>query len=290
MKEFTISKVELNLKKEVEREFLWRRETVDGQDRVLDATEYNASGDQVHRVTYRYSPFDNVSERVEMDAFNGLIERHLYTENEDGEVTSSTIEFGNGAKTTKTYAFTDLGNADKATLTDENGIILGYETFILDDQERLISEFESDADHKELFRINREFDDQGRLIQEVEFSYGEIDQVTRNTYQNDQLVKVERGKSLDSFYATEVRELDVKGRLKKRTITDHEFGDVEVEEFEYDANGNVLSNLVTHNGRTIFTNVCTYDNSNRLTEEYVMELTIGGSINKHERLYHNYQD
>jgi hypothetical protein len=290
MKEINVTKVELNLKKEIERNFLFKRLTVDSNDRVIDDTEFNASGDPVHRITYRYSVNDNISERIEFDASDNLIERHLYHENEEGIVSSSTIEFGNGSKTIKNYAFTDLGKADKATLTDENGVILGYETYILDDLDRIISEFESNSNHEELFKINREFDNNDDIIKEIQFSNGEIDLVTSNSYQDSEIIKIQRGKDLENFYESEVRELDSKKRLLKRTTTDHEYGDIQIEQLEYDSNDNMVSNIVAHNGRTIFTNLCKYDGSNRLMEEYVMELNLSGNINKHEQLYHKHDD
>lgn len=218
------------------------------------------------------------------------MERHIYNENEEGIVVSSSIEFGSGSKIIKTYAFTELGNADKGTLTDENGAILGYETFILDDQERIISEFESDPDHEELFKINREFDDKGDQVKEIQFSNGEIDLVTSNFYEDGEIVKIQRGKDLESVYDTEIRELDSKKQLVTRTTTDHEYGDVQIEQFEYDSNDNLISNSIAYNGRTIFTNLCKYNNSNLLIEEYVMELNMSGSIGKHEEVYHQYSN
>lgn len=290
MKEIIVTKAELNLKKEVERKFLYKKLTLDSSDRVIDDTEFNYKGAPIHRITYRYSPFDNISERIEFDASNNLIERHLYQEDENGEITSSTIEYGNGTKTIKNYEFTDLGNADKATLLNETGEIIGYETYVLDNDSRLISEFESDEEHNELFKINREFDLEGNVIREIEFVQSEINLVTSNHYKNGQLTKVQRGKDMDSFYSTEIRELDSKNRLVKRTTNFHDYGDVEIELLEYDSKDNVISNVVSVNGRTIFTNVCIYDLSNRLVEEYVMELDLNGSINKHERLFHEYND
>jgi len=290
MKEIIITKAELNLNKEIDRKFLHKKITVDHMDRVLDETEYNFKGDAIHRITYRYSTFDNISETIEFDASNNLIERQLYSEDENGEITSSTTEYGNGAKTTKKFQFTDLGNADKATLIDENGNVIGYETYILDSDERIVSEFESDENHNELSRIDRKFNDSGEILRETHFSEGEIDEITSNHYRNGQLVKIQRSKNLESIVSTEVREFDSKNRIIKRTTNYHEYSDVEIEFSEYDNNDNVVSNMVEVNGRMIFTNVCKYDKENRLLEEYIMELNLNGSINAHERVFYAYKD
>ena len=290
MKEIIITKAELNLKKEIEREFRYKKLTVDSSDRVIDDTEFNHKQEPIHRITYRYSPFNNVSERIEFDASNKLIERHVYIEDGHGEITSSIIEYGNGSKTIKNYEFTDLGKADKATLTDEKGNVLGYETYVLDDDNRVISEFESDEAHNELFKVNREFDCNGQVLKEIEFTQGEVSLVTTNFYENKQLTKIQRGKNLTSCYSTEIRELDRKNRLVKRTTTYHDNGDVEIEVLEYDNCDNVISNIAIINGRTVFTNICQYDASNRLIEEYIMELNLNGSISCHERLFHAYKE
>lgn len=289
MKEINITKAELNSKKEIEKRFLYKKMTIDSNYRVIDEIEFNASGDPIHRLTYRYSTHDNISERIEFDASNNLTERYFY--NEKGVYSSSTIEFGDGSKTIINYAYTDLGNSKMATLTDENGVILGYETSVRDNQGRIISEFESDANHEEVFKIDRVFDDKGNLTREIQFSNGEIDFVTTNFYNKDgEIIKIKRGRDMESFYDTELLDLDSKNRLLKRTTTDHEYGDIHIEQFEYDSNDNVISNVEMFNGQTIYTTRCKYDDSNRLIEEYMMELNFNGSIIKHEHLYYKHDD
>lgn len=289
MKEVHITKAELNLKKEIEKRFLYKKLTIDSNNRVIDETEFNEAGDPIHRITNKYSPDDNISERIEFDASNNLIERDLY--NEKGVHFSSIIEFGDGSKTIKNYAYTDLGNTDKVTLTDENGVILGYEASVRDNQDRIICEFRNDANNNEVFKIDRVFDDKGNLTREIQFSNGEIELVTDNFYNKDEkVIKIQSGRDLESFYITELLDLDAKNRLLKHTTTDHEYGDIHIEHFDYDSNDNEISNVEVFNGITISSNLCKYDDSNRLIEENMIEHDVSGSIIKHEQLSYKHDN
>ena len=115
--------------------------------------------------------------------------------------------------------------------------------------------------------------------------------VTDNFYNTDgKVIRIQSGSDLESFYNTELLDLDAKNRLLKHTTTDHEYGDIHIEQFEYDSNDNVISNIEVFNGLPISTNLCKYDDSNRLLEEYMITYDTSGSILKYEQLFYKHND
>lgn len=291
MKEIKITKVELDLNRESKRKFLFKTRTLDSKDFVLDDTEFNENGDPVHRITYRYSEHETLLEKIEYDASDDLIERHIFIETEPEIVNETIIEYGNGSKITKKFRDTDLGKGYQGTVTDENGIVLGYETYVFDDQKRIVSEIESNEMLEEVFRIDRMYDASGKITSEIQFSDGAMDGVTRNYYNAEgDLIEIQIGPDEETISTKQLFELDAKKRIVKRMRHFLDSGEEEIEHYAYDENDNLISNHFVQNGRTIFINLCKYDDKNRLKEEYVMEISIRGKIRKHERLFYDYED
>jgi len=55
--------------------FLSRETTIDSSDRIIDETEFSENGNPVRRLIYRYFESGDLSEQIEYDSLNQLLQR-----------------------------------------------------------------------------------------------------------------------------------------------------------------------------------------------------------------------
>jgi hypothetical protein len=199
---------------------------------------------------------------VEYDPFDELIERHVYTMNEDGEIESVRYEYGDGHKVFKTYRYTELGMADTATLHDEKGNLLGYETSVFNGNGDVIESIEFDENYRETAKHLAQYDDNGKVVEERKFIEGKLTEITSYTY-------------------------DLHGNVLQKKVQNVADGYQTVDDYRYDEQGNMIYNAAFHNDLLIFENKCSYDAEGNLTAEEFFEIDRWEKkVLRHERLLH----
>lgn len=262
MENWTTRKIELDTDKKEVNKYLFKSFTIDARGNMLNETEYDSNNNALYKRVCRYFDTDKIKEFIEYDPFNELLERHLYTRNDNGEIDKVEFEFEEGRKTIKTFAFTDIGNADKATITDENGDVTGYEIYQLDELGRVVAEIELDADNNEISRYEK-------------------------TYQEDEKLLYEKLFRDNKLCNGEHFEYDNNGNLIKKTQRDYINNNEVIDTYTYDSNNNMLLNCSHQNGTLVFENKCTYNEYNQLISEEVFQINIWtGHIICHEKLIH----
>ncbi|MCU4177348.1 hypothetical protein [Carboxylicivirga sp. N1Y90] len=242
--------------------FHFKTFTMDSNGNTLDETEYDSESNIVFRRTYRYHDCGEVKEFVEYDPFDELLERHVYNKNSSGEFDRHEFEFSDGGKSIKEFSFTDIGNAEKATIIDENGAITGYEVYILNDQGQTIEEIELDADSNEISRYEKTYFKDGQLKHEKQFQNGKL-------------------------FKGEAFEYDSQGNVIKKIHRNYVYKFEVIEENTFDNRNNIIHSLSHENGELVFENKCGYDdNDNLISEEFFEFDLLERRIVKHERLIH----
>jgi len=259
---WTTTKIKLDRdKNEVDR-YLFKEFTVDAKGNVLDETEYNDDSSVACKRIYRYFKDGTVSEYVEYDPFDELIERHEYVENESGDIEKIIYEYGDAHKTIKEFHFRDLGLADTATLYDEHGEVMGYETYVLNEDGQIIEQIEANSENVEIVKFLKVYDEAGNSIKEKKFVEGKLVEIIEYTY-------------------------DANGNVKTKITSNITQGFQAIDEYKYDDIGNMVHNTTLQNNFLVFENKCTYDENNKLLTEEFFEIDYWEKrITRHEKLIH----
>lgn len=260
MTAWIVTKVMLDRDKNETSRFEFMETTTDSRGNVLDETEYHEDGSVSSKHIYRYFDDGTVKEYVEYNPFDELLERHVHIANEDGDVETILYEYGDGHKVTRTFRYTELGLADTATLRDEKGAILGYETSVFNENGDVIERVEFDEKHIETLKHLAEYDDDGNVLEEKKFVDGILNEITSYAY-------------------------DLHGNVTRKTARDAQEGHQTIDEYRYDEQGNMEYNASFHNGVLIFENKCTYDaDGNLKTEEFFEIDRWDKKVIRHEKL------
>ena len=252
-------------KNEIER-FLFKESTIDSRGNVLDETEYNDDSSVACKRIYRYFNDGTVKEYIEYNPFDELIERHVYVENESGDIERIIFEYGDSHKTLKEFHFRDLGLADMATLYDENGSIVGYETYILNEAGKIVEQIETNSENVETVRFVKAYDEAGNGIEDKKFIDGRLTETTSYIYDGD-------GNVTKKITSNSVQRFQI------------------IDDYKYDLFGNMIHNTSFQNDFLVFENKCTYDDHNNLLTEEFFEIDYWEKrITRHEKLVHLIKD
>lgn len=152
--------------------------------------------------------------------------------------------------------------ADTATLRDEKGNILGYETSVFNEHGDVIENIEYDDKHNEIVKHVAEYDNDGNVLEEQKFIDGELTEITAYEY-------------------------DLDGNLVLKKQQNVEDGFEIVNEYRYDDRGNRIYNATFRDGNLIFENKCTYDDEGYLRTQELFEIDPWSrKVERHERLIH----
>ncbi len=266
MQNWTTTKILLDSNKNELKQFLFKEYSVDTSGNIIDETEYDSKSNIICKRIYRYFDSGEIKEYIEFDPFEELLERHSYTKNEFGEINKIEFEFSEGQKSIKEISFTDIGNAEKATIRNENGNITGFEVFTIDKNGRIIEEIELDSDNIEISKYEKEYNENGTLKFE-------------KNYRNERL------------YSKEIFEYDTNNNLIKKQLEILPENIKVIDIYRFDNKNNMIYNSSHQNGVFVFENKCEYDNDNNLISEEFFELDYWEkSIVVNERLLHKIKD
>ncbi len=262
MENWRTTKILLDFNKNEINQFLFKTFTIDSNGNTLDETEYDLELKVVYKRIYRYFDTGEIKEYLEYNPSDELLERHCYIKNESGEIYRHELEFSGGQKSIKEFFLTDIGNADKATIRDENGEITGFEVYILDEQGRIKEEMELDSDNNEIYRYENTYDDYGVLKLEKHYRDGVL-------------------------FNSESFEYDEKGNVVKKIHKNYADKFKVIDNYEFDIKGNMVYNSSYQDGVLVFENKCGYDENNQLISEEFFEINCWEKrIVRHERLKH----
>lgn len=271
--------------------FISEEITYDVYGRILDQTRYRSSGLVEHKLTFRYSELSgNLSEQVEYDFLNGLMERKEFLEDSYGEIFKAVTTYNDGLSEIREYSFSDLGKADKAIVRDNYGELIGEEIFVYDDDDNLILEIEKDARGCESLRIEKTFVQGGLLNEEkifIDRKFEEYTTIGYNVY-GSPVIRIKKGPSgviLESEVTT-YNEQDVE---TGKRIESHSNPIPSVDEHFYDEAGNMILIESYKGGQLRFRNECMYDSESRLIREELLEVDENGKILRHEKLEHLFE-
>lgn len=259
------TKIKLDTKKNETDKFVFKEYTADDNGNTLDETEYDEYGNIVCKRIYRYFDTGEVREYIEFDPTDELLERHLYSKNEFDIFDKIEHEFIGGQKTIKEFFFTDLGNAEKAIIKNENDEITGYEIYVQNDKGQTIEEIELDENEIEVTRFSKIYNEDDLLISEKQFSNGQL-------------------------YTEENFEYNDKGDVIRKIFKNYPDNYIVIDDYKFDDRGNMIYNCSHQNGILVFENKCGYNDENELISEEFFELDFWErKIVKHERLIHERQ-
>ena len=262
MRDWITIKILLDRDKNEISRFQFKEMTTDSADKVLNETEYNEDNSVACKRIYRYFENGSVKEYVEYDPMDELIERHVYHENEDGEIEKVVFEYGDGHKVVKQFGLSELGHADKVTLYDENNVILGYETYVCNEYGEVVERIVLDEEGIETLKLTNTYDNNGNVLEERKIVGGKLAEVTSHAY-------------------------DSSGKVVRKELKNKSEGYQVVDEYKYDDDGNMVHNTTFKNGTLIFENKCTYDKDNQLLTEEFFEIDFWEKkIARHEKLLH----
>lgn len=262
MKNWITTKIKLDVNKNEINRFLFKSYTVDSDGKILNETEYDLASAIIYKRIYNYFEDGALNEYIEYDPFDTLLERHTFIKNQTGEIDTHEIEFSDGQKSIKKFSFTDLGNADKATITDENGEITGFEVYIFDELGRIKEEIELDSENNELSKYIK--------------TYNENDTLKLEKYYRDEVL-----------ISSELFEYDAFENVIKKIHRNYADKFEVIDKYQFDENNNMIYNSSRQNGVLIFENKCSYDEQNNLITEEFFELNYWEKrIVRHEKLIH----
>lgn len=266
MDNWITTKIELDTNKNEINRFHFMTFTMDSNGNTLDETEYDSDYNIVFRRIYRYHDTGEVKEYIEYDPFDELLERHCYYKNSDGDFDRHEFEYSGGQKSIKEFTFTDIGNAEKAKITDENGEITGFEVYILDEQGQTKEEIELDSESNEISKYVKTYNEDGTLKYEKQYRDGVL-------------------------FTSESFEYDEKGNVVKKLHRNYSDKFEVIDDYQFDKNNNMIYNSSHQNGVLVFENKCGYDENNNLISEEFFELEFWEKrIVRHERLIHEKND
>lgn len=262
MENWKTTKIQLdNNKNEISR-FHFKSYTNNSNGDIIDETEYDEDSNTTFKRIYRYFESGDVQEYIEFDPFEELLERHCYFKDDSDQIVRQEFEYTGGQKSIKEFFFTDIGNADKAIIRDEENTVTGYESFVYNNENQLFQEIEFDADNIEINKYEKFYFDNGLL------RLGKL-------YQNGELI------------TGEAFEYDNRGNVIKTILRDYVNNFEVINVFTFDKDDNMLYNSTHQNGVLVFENKCEYDNNNNLIKEEFFELDFWEKrILRHERLIH----
>ena len=252
---------------------------------MLDETDYDTDSRMERRVTYRYFADATVKEAIIFDAQNEQLERLTYEQNNSGEVSKSTTAYSDGTKIIKTYSFTDLGNASKVSITDENGTFLGKEIYVLDGEGRVKEEIEYDSDDQEILRITKKYSVEGLLLKEI--SYFDDQSQTVEYHQSGEIAQTTLTKN-EVITWEETSEFNKDGAITKTVSIDHENNDHSEDQITYNENGFEILIVSKTNGKLRFKNSVEYDKQGRIIMEEVLRINWQGRIETHAKITTSY--
>jgi hypothetical protein len=280
-----------NIGREETGRYISEELTFDSHGNMLDHTVFGSNGRPENRKVFRYSEVSGLLlEVAEYDFLNGLIERKEFFENPEGDICKVVVSYNDGSIETREYGFSDLGKADRSTIYDTDGNVVGEEIFVFDEDENVIQEIEKDAFGNELLRIERDFAPGGLLKAERVFVIDALKESTTYSYNAygsivAQIKKDGTGVVIESV-VTNYNDQNIP--TAKRTEIQSPAGKV-IEESSYDETGNVILTEARTSGKLTFRNACTYDDEQRLISEDLLEVTTYGKVERHERLDHIYE-
>lgn len=266
MKQWITTRIELDTNKEEKFRYLFKTFNIDTNGNTLDETEYDVDANIMFKRIYRYFDTGEVEEYVEYDPKDELLERHHYTKNSDGEIIRIEEEFIDGQKSIKEFSFTDLGNASKAVIRDEDGEITGFEIYILNEQDQVKEEIELDEDENEISKFVKIYFEDGLIESEEQYRSG-------------------------ALYSKESFEYDEEDNLIKKVYSNYPDNFKIIENYEYNKNKVMIYNSAHQNGVLIFENICSYDENNNLISEEFFDLDYWErKIRRHEKLIHELKE
>jgi hypothetical protein len=262
MQTWITTKIKLDRdKNEIER-FLFKEFTIDSRGNILDETEYNEDLKVACKRIYRYFDDGSVKQYVEYNPFDELIERHTYIGDESSDVEKIIYEYGDTHKIVKEFHFRELGLADSATLYDEVGSVVGYETYILNEAGQIIEQVETNAENVETTKYIKVYDEMERSIEDKKFVDGRLTETILFTY-------------------------DAIGNVARKVTANNVHGFQVIDDYKYDQFGNMLHNTSFQNDFLVFENKCEYDDRNNLLTEEFFEIDYWEKrITRHEKLIH----
>lgn len=265
MREWITIKVELDRDKNEVSRFQSCQTTVDSTGNTLDETELNRDGSVSCKCIYRYFDDGSVQEYVVYDAMDELIERGSYVKDENDKIVKTILEYEDERKVIEQYSYSALGLAELVTVFDESDIVIGYETYVFNDNGDVVERIEMDEDRVETVRYLYTYDENG-LVEERKVVEGNLESVTSYTY-------------------------DSNGYVIRKEVNNEEEGFQTVEEYRYDERGNEVHIVGFQNGALTFENKCTYDESDNLIVEEYFEISFWEKrIVRHERLLHQLRE
>jgi hypothetical protein len=262
MDNWITTKIELDINRNEINSYHFKTFTLDSNGNILDETEFDSKSNIICRRIYRYFDTGEVKEYIEYDPFDELLERHYYTKNDSGEINRFECEFEDGQKLIKEFSYTDIGNADKVIIKDENDNITTHEIYKLDQEGNVIEEIILDANFNEISRYEKTYLDSGELHFEKLFQNGKLF-------------------NMESF------EYDKQGNVVKKIHINYIDNDKTIDKYKFDKNNNMIYNSSHMNGVLVFENKCAYDENDYLISEEYFELNFWERrIERHERLIH----
>lgn len=266
MENKTTTKIELDINKQEINRFLFKEYTIDSFGNILDETEFDSESNVVCKRIYRYFDTGEVKEFFEYDPFDDLLERQSFYKNDYGNIEKQEFEFSGGQKLIKEFYFTDIGNAEKVTIRDENDEITGFEVYIYDEYGNITKEIELDTENNEISKFEKAYNEDGTIKFEKQFKDSILFYIETFEYDENQ---------------------NVIKKLHENYLDKYELVDV----YQFDQNNNMIYNSSHQNGMLVFENKCGYDKNNILISEEFFELDFWEkSITKHERLIHQFKN
>lgn len=260
MKTFQKTRVKLTPRKEEELRYIEETYLVDSSGKTLNRTIFNPDGSISHKVIFRHFEDGAVKEYIVYDTKDVLLERHFHEKGDNGYLAKSIFEYENGQKIIKTFVFNEDTHTEKVTITDQDGDLLGYEIYVFDESDNVISEKEIDSNGNEITTYRKDYDDSNIIQKEGYYLEGILQSTTRFTYNES-------------------------NKLVKSETEDFMQGTKTTDEFKYDLKGNQVYTFSTIDGVIIFENKCTYDNANDIIEEEYFQIDpYSKSILEHSKI------
>jgi hypothetical protein len=281
MKKWNTSKILFDKDKNEIANFLFNVQTLNAKDLVLDETEFDIDGSQLHRYVFRYNNNGKLTERFEYDSINELIERTSFELNEYDEVVKIVTEFGDGEKVIKDFEFINNDRTEKVTIRNSENEIIGYEIYENDGEGNIIEEIEITGGI-EVSRYQKVYE-HDKLIEESLYLNSEFEYKDMFIYKNELLSQRKRLDFDSILIESEKNEYNSNGKLLKKTYFNNKEKYEIIETNEYDSKGNVISTKAETNGRLVFRNDYTYDNIGAVMTQEILEIDWNGYILKNEK-------
>ncbi|MET0462028.1 MAG: hypothetical protein ABW007_02705, partial [Chitinophagaceae bacterium] len=221
---------------ELTKQFIQMTETEEyNKDGFLTSSKL-VIGSSTTKTTYKYDKANNLIEKKEDENGDVTLLQAIY--NADGkEIELNTFDQKGALETKLKKKYNDQGDLITASLYNGDGTLREKETFAYNEKKQLDEKTTYDAKGKEKKMSTYKFSDNGLLLEEIAFTYGEL---------------------ISFIYY--VNKYDDKGRviLKKKSLPDGEsFEDTKI---EYDPYGHITNEFT--NADNYQKDKYTYDNRN----------------------------